>query len=1847
METNIIKIGNYQALELIHNSTRTLIYRGHNVENGQLVIIKLMRNQYPSFRELVQFRNQYAISKNLEIEGIIKTYALERYENRYALIMEDMGDVSLAEYKKKSSFSIPQFLNIAIQLSEILHQLHNNSIIHKDIKPANILIHPETKQVKLIDFSISTLLPKETQTVQTPNVLEGTLAYLSPEQTGRMNRGIDYRSDFYALGVTFYELLMGTLPFSSDDALELIHAHIAVSPDPLSNWVVLGGDLCPPILSDIVLKLMAKNAEERYQSSLGLKYDLEKCRKQWEETGKIESFELGERDICDRFMIPEKLYGREKEVQALLNSFKGVAEGKSEMVMVAGFSGIGKTAVVNEVHKPIVKQRGYFIKGKFDQFNRNIPFSAFVIAFRSLMGQILSESDVELQEWKTKILEAVGTNGQVMIEVIPELEKVIGKQLRAPELSGSAAQNRFNLLFQKFIAVFTTKEHPLVMFLDDLQWADSASLNLMKLLMMGDNETGYLLLLGAYRDNEVFPAHPLMLTLAELEKRCNPASAKDASGQTPRRRKTQAVGPRDDASRKGTGTKRGNGHQERERAPREKEATISTITLPPLVKDYINHLVAETLSCTLELANPLTELIYRKTGGNPFFTTQFLKGLYKDGLIVFNRQLGYWEWDLVQVQDAALTSDVVEFMAGRLQKLPEGTQEVLKLAACIGNQFDLETLVIVCEIPSSEVASQLWSGLQEGMILPISEAYKFFQGEIDSSPTERVNVNYRFLHDRVQQAAYSLIPEEKKQIAHVQIGRLLLANISPDRLVESIFAIVNHLNKGIDNLQTQKERSELLGLNSIAGSRAKETTAYESAIDYFEIARKLLPTDSWQQCYEVTLEVYLNLAEVNYLSGKFATSLALVELIVQSTKQAIDRAEAFNLAVLQFTLQGEFLQALEYGKKALDCLNFDLSETNLKQKIESCQAQIDLKLGNRKIEEIVSEPEATDPEKGAIIKILNNLLVPTYVLQKEDLYFLITLSIVFISVNFGMVAESSYGFSSYGMYVGGKQGNYQLGYEFGLLAENLAKRFRQGSDLCKACYILGNNILSWVRPLREAESIFNEGLVAGLESGELIFSANILMYKSLNPFYAGDNILEIQEILPQHLEFATQTLNYQLCVDVMVGLNIWLADITQKSSNDLSTEQQYLENCQANNSTYAICHYWILKTKVLCLYGRYEEALSAARSAEEIINAIPGKYQVAALNFYQSIAAIEYCRLHSLNSNNDYLEKVKLNQAKLMQWATSCPENFSHKYFLVDAAANSLLGNKVDCIDLYDLAIAGAKENKYIQEEALANELAAKFYLDWGKEKFATLYLQETYYCYAQWGAKAKVQEIEVRYPQLLKPILQRVRLSSSSNTSISQITSNSYSQTATVANISSILDFSSLLKASQTVSGEIELDRLLSTVMKIIIENAGATKGALLLTGEQGLTIEAIASRTEDSSRLTIDSLNQSIPLEENIDLPVGLINYVRRTTETVLLDAKTAQQQFAADNYLLGFNPQNLLCMPLLERGKLIGILYLENNLTADAFTSERVEILDTLCAQAAISLENARLYQQAQQALKDLQEAQLQLVQNEKMVTLGNLVAGVAHEINNPVGFIGWNIDAGFEHLQDLLTILSLYQENASISESIMEEIEALEPEFIAEDFPKLMASMAEGCERIRNISTSLRTFSRTDTASKTEFNLHDGIDSTLLILKYRLKATENRPAIEIVKNYGDIPLVKCYAGQLNQVFINLLANAIDALDESNEGKTFDQIEKSPNCITLQTELDNNKQSVIIRISDNGTGMPEQVKAKIFQQGFTTKEVGKGTGLGMAIAHQIVTEKHGGKISCNSIVGQGTIFTIIIPR
>ncbi|MGD1806032.1 trifunctional serine/threonine-protein kinase/ATP-binding protein/sensor histidine kinase [Dapis sp. BLCC M126] len=1782
-ETKTIKIGNYQTIELIHESDRTLVYRAIDIETEQPVIVKLMGNEYPSFNELVQFRNQYAIAKNLDIPGIVKLYSLLRYKNGYALIMEDIGAISLTEYQRQLSVSVAQFWEIALRITEILHHLHQNQIIHKDIKPANILIHPETKEVKLIDFSISSLLPKERTSLQTPNVLEGTLAYISPEQTGRMNRGIDYRSDFYSLGVTFYELLTEKLPFESEDPLEVIYAHMAKTPPSILEAKV------PTPLANIVMKLMAKNAEQRYQSALGLKYDLEKCLIEYTETGKIEPFVLGERDRSDRFMIPENLYGREKEVQTLLDAFEGVAEGQIEMMLVAGFSGIGKTAVINEVHKPIVRQRGYFIKGKFDQFNRNIPFSAFVQAFRSLMGQIISESDAELQEWKTKILEAFGSNGQVMIDVIPELEGIIGSQPPVPELSGSAAQNRFNLLMGKFVRVFTTQDHPLVIFLDDLQWADSASLNLLQLLI-GDTEAGYLLVLGAYRDNEVFPAHPLMLTLDEIQKQ---------------------------------------------------GANFKTLTLEPLTALDINHLVADTLLCELEVARLLSELVYQKTRGNPFFSTQFLRGLHEENCITFDLDVGYWQCDLTQVRQLALTDDVVEFMVGRLRKLSQGTQEVLKLAACIGNLFNLTTLAIICEESQEEVAADLWSALQEGLVLPESETYKFFQGGgLEVEAAIDITVNYRFLHDRVQQAAYLLIREDQKLAVHYHLGSLLLKNLSEEEQQKYIFDIANHLNLSRDLVLQENQTEKLARINLLAGKKAISSTAYGSAIEYLEIGISLLGEDAWSDRYPFMFELYSNLCSAQLCNVQYEQLALTIDHALEKITSPVDRAQIRVFQINKYILQGKYPEGIEVGLVGLRELGIDIDRNNIATLASEEFDAADSALENRPVSSLLDLPTTVKPEIAAIINILAIVEAPIYTLGEIDLYTFVSLKAVNLSIQHGNVSSSIKTYCNYGLLLGALKRKYQRAYEIVEFAIQLSYKLNSKTQRSKAGFIFGFAIWGWIKPIHGAAELNYQSYLEGLESGEKVYAARNLFCGIINQVFEGRNLASFAQNVEKY-ELISEKLKDNMLSILIAGAKIFTMHLSpledmQKQTTELTKASEIIRQGELSQSWITTCAYYMMRIQLGCVTGNFQEGFEYIQKAKIVLKAITGQIISSNYYYYSSLIFINLYSEMSSEAQKEAWEQVCSNQEQLQVWSENCPENFLHKYFLVEAERYRFFGQKVEAIEAYDQAIREAKENGFIQEEALANELASKFYLNWGKEKIACIYMQEAYYCYAQWGAKAKIDDLEKRYPQLLTPILQGQQLGETGNSKITTLTKGTVSTTS--HSTGEFLDLATLMKASRSLSQEINLNGAIANLMRVVQENAGAETVALMLFQADTLMLRSHAT----GKKMSV----MNIPVETSNNIPLTLVNHVKNTRRHLVLDHATEDNDYSRDDYIQKHQPQSILCMPLIDRGELIGILYLENNQVRGAFTSDRIEILNLLCSQAAIALQNAQLYQKEQQALTDLQQAQLQLVQSEKMATLGNLVAGVAHEINNPVGFIGGNVDAAQEHLQDLLSILSLYQENTSPPQEIAEEIEELEPDFIAEDFPKLIASMEEGCNIIRNISKSLRTFSRTDTVSKTEFNLHEGIDSTLLILKYRLKANKQRPAIEIVKNYGDIVKVKCYPGQLNQVFMNLLANGIDAIDESNQGKTFQEIQKEPNYITISTELGEDKKSVILRIADNGMGMPEDVKARLFEQGFTTKGVGKGTGLGMAIAHQIVTEKHGGKISCDSTVGQGTIFTLVIP-
>ncbi len=1868
----------YRLTEQIYSGSKTLVYRGIREQDQKSVVLKLMRNEYPTFAEIAQFRNQYIITKNLDLPGIIKTYSLESCRNSYVLVMEDFGGISLQDWrledkaKDENRFSLDEFFHIAIKIASILEGLHRDRIIHKDIKPANILINPTTNEIKLIDFSIATLLPREIQFVTNPNILEGTLGYISPEQTGRMNRGIDYRTDFYSLGITFFQLLTGQLPFTTKDPMELVYSHIAKQPLQASR---INSNI-PLILSDIISKLIAKNAEDRYQSALGLKHDLEVCQSQWQATGNILPFKLGDRDISDRFVIPEKLYGRQSEVETLLAAFKRVTEGTTEMILVAGFSGIGKTAVVNEVHKPIVRQRSYFIKGKFDQFQRDIPLSGLVQAFRDLIGQLLSETDAQIQQWKTKILREFGTQAEVITDVIPELEQIIGKQPPVTELSGSAAQNRFNLLFQKFIQIFTRKEHPLVIFLDDLQWADTASLKLIQLLMCentlssfseeieeADEAKGGLLLIGSYRDNEVSKAHPLYLTLQEIQK----------------------VG-----------------------------ATINTITLAPLNQGDLNYLIADTLNCPEVVAVTLTQMVFAKTKGNPFFSVKFLKSLHDDGLIALNFDVGYWQYDISKIKELALTDDVVEFIALQIEKLPINTQKIMKLAACIGNQFDLKTLAIVNEKSVVDTASDLWQALLDGLVLPQTENYNIFstdntdQNGIETTQFLSSNLQvpkYKFVHDRVQQAAYFLIPEEQKKPIHLKIGLLLLNNIPVAEQEEKIFELVNQFNVAIEFISPQAKRDELAQMNLIAGRKALASTAYPCAVKYLTTGIQLLADDSWEMKYHLTLALYEAATEAAYLAGKFEQMEQLAEVVLVR-ETLLEKVKVYEVKIQAYGAQNQALEAVNTALTFLKLLGVEFPEHPSESDLQLAIAQLTSNLNGRHIKDLIDLPEMIDAHQIATMRILSTVAAITYLVTPE-LFPLIVLKQINVSLKYGNAPLSAFAYVNYGLILTGVMGDIESAYQFGKVAATLVDKLNAKEVKAKIILGFSTAIQHWKEHTKEILKPLLEGYYTGIETGDLEFAAYCLNAYSYSSYFIGRELTGLER------EIATYS-NAIAQIKQEIAFN-WISIHRQTVLNLLGNvenpyhlvgeaydEKKMLLLYLEANDVMGIFYLYVSKLHLCYLFEKYLLALENATLAEKYLHGGRGQLVTPLFYFYDSLTRLALYSNASVFEQKRILDKVEVNQEKMQHWTHHAPMNYSHKYYLVEAERYRIGGQYLEAIEFYDRAISLAKEYEYIHEEALAQELTAKFYLGWGKHKIAQTYLTDAYYSYVRWGALAKVDDLEKRYPQLLAPIFQQEKLSihprdestSFNHISISSLPTLSNQQTVigSKTSISDSLDLAAFIKASQALSGEIELERLLSTLMEVVMENAGASKCALILSEADNLALTVTAVCSSSCFEHTYTEF-PSTSLESSYDVPITLINYVKRSRDILVIDDAKAVSFLASDSYILTEEPKSLLSIPLINQGKLIGILYLENNLTTGAFTGDRVEVLKLVTTQAAISLENAILYKNLaqakesleeynhslenkvqertqelndknsclQQTLEELQRTQVQLIQSEKMSSLGQMVAGIAHEINNPINFIHGNISHASEYVQDLLHLVAIYQqEYPRPSPLVKDKAEEIDIDFLAEDLPKILDSMKVGSSRIRNIVLGLRNFSRLDESDMKPVDVHEGIDNTLMILQHRLKEKSNCTEIEVIKEYGKLPEVICYPGQLNQVFMNILSNAIDALEESfvtdypslvndKEQITKDIDESSASYrvgkIHIFTEL-TDSNTAIIRIADNGSGMSKAVQQKIFDPFFTTKSVGSGTGLGLSISYQIIVDKHKGSLTCDSTPGEGTEFAIEIP-
>ena len=1829
-----LTITGFRVNEQVFKSERTLIHRGIREADNVPIVIKQSASQYPSHFELARLRHEYEVLAKLDIDGVLKAHSLENHRNGLALILHEFDGSPLAQVIASTRLDVLPFLDIAIKMAKIVGDIHDCGVIHKDINPRNFLLNSDRGELNIIDFGLASFLQRQEQEAINPGLLEGSLPYMSPEQTGRMNRGIDYRTDYYSLGVTLYEMLTGELPFRADDALGWVHCHIAKNPPSVRAQ---RPDI-PQVIENIILKLMSKKAEDRYSSVGGLIWDLEKCRETIVRREEVENFTLGMSDVSGKFHIPQKLYGRSAETRVLEDSFSRVAAGGAEMLMVAGYSGIGKSALVNEIHKPLVEKYGFFISGKFDQFQRHIPYSAISGAFHGLLKQLLMNPREELASWKDRLLAALGPNGQVIVDVIPALEKIIGPQPAVPTLGTEETQNRFNMVFLQFLRVFTSKASPLVVFLDDLQWADIATLNLIKTLMLSDGNE-YLLLMGAYRDNEVDHTHPFMIALDEIAK----------------------AGVR-----------------------------INDVALKPLDLDHLNELVADTVHADIATISSLSRLIMDKTGGNPFFAIQFLKNLHHENLLTFDTRLHRWTWDIAHIESLEITDNVVEFMVKKLKTLPAGAQNLLRLGACIGNSFDLKTLAIIAEQPVAAIAGELWPAVEAGLLLPQGGGHHQLKmlGAI-SAEDKTLEAVDRFLHDRVQQAAYSLIAEDQKKATHLKIARLLLKSTQETNSGSGSFSIVEHYNRSVSLIEDKAEKLRLAALNLDAGQRAQKSTAYAPALEYFTVGSGLLGEDDWTGNHALMFALHKGVTECQFLTGKFEEGISSADGLLKRCASKEEKVEINNVLILYYGGAGQMDKSIEL---AIDSLA--LYHESIPRKCN--QAQLLAELASTKLREIgknaeylMAMPKTENADTLSVLSLLKELVAPTY-LQGLLLLPFIILRMFKLTLIHGNSSISSFIFSSYGL-LWSKLGIPSEAYKYGRLAMEYNKLVDNPPMEARTYFMVTSFAMFWKQPIRDTIEPRRQGLQKLVNTGEYFWASYIYLFGFWQEVALSKSIDEVCRMAEREARFAKKVKQtepfhvHSLHRGLFMNLS---GEILDPGSLDYPEcdERQAAAYFESNVTSTCGTFYHATTRLALHYYNEEYRAAAAVATGPKITAEVIADptYNVTVYTFFTCLAILAATRDMG-DAERKRLEKVyAAGKKKIAKWAGCSEKNFGVMLFLLSAEEAGLAGRQQDAIRAYSHAIQAAAEMDSLFYESLCNERCAKYWLAVGEDRIARVYMQEAAFLYDRWGAAAKVKQLQQRYPRLLSDKFGR------------KVASGSSSVSGTTTSVGQ-LDMSTVLKASHAISGEIVLKKLLEKLMNILIENAGARRGALILRQDGRLFVEAEGDAQTGEVRAL-----QAVPLETVGDLPLSMIRYVFRTEESIVLDDAANEGAFSGDDYIKSKRPRSLVIMPIINYGKLLGILYLENDLIEGVFTPERLELLKVLASQVAISIENAMFYNvmenkvaertaELQEALADLKRSQQHLVESEKMAALGQLVAGVGHEINTPLGAIKSSIGNIEGSLRDTLTHLpKLFQlldeeqqrdfiallshsagkrtvlttrEEREIRKSLEEELGVLGIENtrnLANTFIKLniqknvgpylpllesehvdlifdaaytlsdltsnTSNIALAVEKASKIIFALKNFAHSDQSGEmVKASLKTGLDTVLTIYHNQIKRNTT-----LVAEFDDLEEIYCFPDELNQVWTNLIHNALQAMDYQG---------------TLTVTLAKAGDYQRVEIKDTGQGIPEANLGRIFAPFFTTKKAGEGSGLGLDIVKKIV-DKHKGRIEVASTEGKGSTFSVYIP-
>jgi PAS domain S-box-containing protein len=1469
LSSSIEAVGHGNLEMLSEDSERVLCRGWRDVGDGGLtaVLVTLSGSEHPTPAFIDRLAHEYALKDQLDGRSAVRPLALVREHGRTMLLLKDPGGEPLDQFLGRP-MEIGRFLNFAIGLSVALRHLHERGFIHKDIKPANVLVNATTSQVWLMGFGIASRLPRERQSPEPPEFIAGSFPYMAPEQTGRMNRSVDSRSDLYALGVTLYEMLTGSLPFTAADPMEWVHCHIARQPVPPIDRVA---DV-PAAVSAIVLKLLSKTAEERYQTAAGIEADLRQCLADWESRRRIDMFPLGLRDTPDRLLIPEKLYGRAGEIDILLASFdRVVASGTPELVLVSGYSGIGKSSVVNELHKVLVPPRGLFAAGKFDQYKRDIPYATLAQALRKLVRHILVKSQAEVDHWRSALTEALGPNGQLIVGLVPELEVIIGRQPPVPDLPPRDAHNRFQLVFRRFLGAFAKPEHPLALFLDDLQWLDTATLDLLEHLVT-HSEVRHLLLVGAYRDNEVSPSHPLVRTLAAI---------------------------------------------------RKAGARVQEIVLAPLALDDVGKLVADALHCEPERARPLAQLVQEKTGGNPFFAIQFFTALADEGLLRFDPITRVWQWNMDRISAKSYTDNVVDLMAGKLKRLSSTTQEVLKQLACLGNIAEVATLALVHGETKEATHAALLEAVHAGLIFREDSAYKF-------------------LHDRIQQAAYSLIPNKQRADVHLRIGRMLLANMTPEQLAEHLFDIANHLNWGAARLIDRDEKTGVAAIHLRAGRKAKASTAYASACAYLAAGTALLGESDWTSQYELMFSLWLERAECELLTGDFDMADQLIGMLLLRAASNVEFAAASCLKVQLHVVKGEYPEAVDSALTGLRLFGIDIPAHPTLEQVQAEYESLWRILDGRPIESLIDLPMMTDPELQAAMQVLSAFASPAY-FTDFHLFCLFACRMVRISIQHGMSGACAHGCSVVGFVLGPVFHRYSEGYRFVKLACDLVEKHGFIAHHAKVNYAMGT-VAFWTQPIGTAIASMQATFRGAIETGDLTFACYGVFQSVTGLLLQNDPLDAVWRESEMALDFARET-KYGDSVNIIRSQQRFIATMqgrtgTFSTFSDAQFDEATFEaQMTGDRMPLMICWYWILKLKARFLSGDYVAALAAADKAKPLLSKAAAQIQLLDYFYYTALTVAALYEGTSKDEQNWWRELLTAHREQLREWAENYPPTFADKHALVLAEIARIDGRAFDAMESYEQAIQSAHENGFVQNEGLAHELAARFYTARGFETIAHAYLRNARSCYLLWGADAVVRQLDRLHPRLAA--------------------AEGHRSTATVGSPVQQLDVASVVKASQAVSSEIELPKLIERLMTIALQNAGADRGLLILPAEDDHFIQAEAQAT--GNQVEVELCQKPIT---GITCPESLVRYVIRTHESVILDDATRPHFFSEDGYLRYRQAKSILCLPLIKQGRLTGLLYLENTLTSHAFTPDRIAVLELLAAQAAISLENTRLYSDLQE-------------------------------------------------------------------------------------------------------------------------------------------------------------------------------------------------------------------------------------------------------------------------------------------